>query len=367
MLQALPQNTKKSTAPVAIDVDILSLATAVPKHKAMQRDLVQHAKTLFPFIADLDEIFAHAGVDERYLCESQEWYFERHGWEERTRTFHEHALELAEEVTRKAVDAADLELSDIDVLVTSTSTGVGAPGFDCKLLNRIDLPETVERVPLFGLGCGGGLGALQRAARIAQGMPGANVLVVIVDLPSLCFTPSESSLVQLIGGAIFGDGAAGLVVRSSEANRNGHGGPRIAHVRAIGDHFWRDTEHMTKNDVRDEGFALVLSKDIPNLLLQKYPPVVARFLDRAGLRMDDFDGFLFHPGSSRVLEMVQEGLGLSREQLHHSWEVLRQYSNTSSPTVLFVFERGLNSGCRGRHLLTAMGPGFSAYFAVVDL
>src|SRR5262249_17149141 len=146
MLQTLPQSTKKSTAPVAIDVDILSLATAVPRHKAMQRDLVQHAKTLFPFIADLDEIFAPPRLHERYLCEKQEWYFGRHGWEERTRVFHAHALDLAEEVTRKAVDAADLELSDIDVLVTSTSTGVGAPGFDCKLLNRIDLPETVERV-----------------------------------------------------------------------------------------------------------------------------------------------------------------------------------------------------------------------------
>src|SRR6185369_15635246 len=163
----------KSTSPglAGLDVDILSVATAVPKNKILQRDLVPHVKAMFPFIADIEEIFAHAGVDTRYMCETSEWYSARHGWEERSRAFHRHAADLAEELTRKAVAAANIDLRDIDVIVTSTSTGVGVPGFDVKLHNRMDFSETVERVPLFGLGCGSGLGAVTRAARIAQGMP----------------------------------------------------------------------------------------------------------------------------------------------------------------------------------------------------
>jgi alkylresorcinol/alkylpyrone synthase len=355
----------KSTSPglAGLDVDILSIATAVPKNKIRQRDLVPQVKAMFPFIADIEEVFAHAGVETRYMCETSEWYSARHGWEERTTAFHRHATDLAEELTRKAVAAANIDVRDIDVIVTSTSTGVGVPGFDVKLLNRLDFSETVERVPLFGLGCGSGLGAVARAARIAQGMPGAHVLCLVVELQSLCFAATNTSMAQLIGGAIFGDGAVGLILRHSQS---GEGLP-VACLRAAGDRFWRDTESVTGNDIKDDGFRLVLSKNIPKILGQELGPAVVAFLDQHGLRLDDFDGFLFHPGSTKVLETIQQALGLDRNQVNHSWEVLREFSNMSGPTVLFILERAVRMGCRGRHLLAAMGPGFSAYFAVVDL
>jgi alkylresorcinol/alkylpyrone synthase len=363
MLDTLVQNKRTSPVAVGLDVDILSIATATPKNKVLQRDLVPHVKAMFPFIADIEEIFAHAGVDARYMCETEEWYSAPHGWEQRTRAFHRHAVDLAEEITRNAVDAADIHLRNIDMVVTSTSTGVGVPGFDMKLLNRLDFSETVERVPLFGLGCGSGLGAMTCAARIAQSMPGANVLCLVVELQSLCFAATNTSIAQLIGGAIFGDGAAGLVLRHSP----GSGREPVGRLRAAGERFWRNTEGLTGNEIKDDGFALVLSKNIPKVLAEELRPAVVAFLDQHSLRLEDFDGFLLHPGSTKVLETIEQVLGLARSQVLHSWEVLREYSNMSGPTVLFTLERAVKTGCRGRHLLAALGPGFSAYFAVVDL
>jgi len=363
MLDILVDATK-SAAVAGLDVDILSIATATPKNKVLQRDLVPHVKAMFPFIADIEEVFAHAGVETRYMCETSEWYSAPHGWEERTLAFHRHAADLAEEITRKVVYAADIDLRDIDVVVTSTSTGVGVPGFDVRLLNRLDFAETVERVPLFGLGCGSGLGALTRAARIARGMPGAHVLCLVVELQSLCFAATNTSMAQLVGGAIFGDGAAGLVLRHGPGS---DGASPVGRLRAAGDRFWRDTERLTGNDIKDDGFRLVLSKNLPKMLGQELRPALVAFLDQHDFRLEDVDGFLLHPGSTKVLETIQQVLGLDRNQVHHSWEVLREFSNMSGPTVLFTLDRAVKTGCRGRHLLAAMGPGFSAYFAVVDL
>jgi alkylresorcinol/alkylpyrone synthase len=120
-------------------------------------------------------------------------------------------------------------------------------------------------------------------------------------------------------------------------------------------------------DIKDDGFGIVLSAELPALVSRELKPALQDFLDRNGFRLTDFNGFLIHPGGRRVLETIEEVLGLSREQIGHSWDVLRDYGNMSSATVLFVLDRAVKSGARGLHLMAALGPGFSAYFAVVDL
>ncbi len=112
---------------------------------------------------------------------------------------------------------------------------------------------------------------------------------------------------------------------------------------------------------------MVLSPELPALLREALAPALHDFLDRNGFRLSDFNGFLFHPGGRKLIETVQDVLGLTPKQFEHSWEVLRQYGNMSSATALFVLERALKAGARGPHLLAAFGPGFSAYFVVADL
>jgi alkylresorcinol/alkylpyrone synthase len=342
-------------------VEILSLATANPFRLA-QSEAAFRAKQLFPHLRKHWPLYENTGIESRYNCEPIEWYLGPHSWEERTQSFHRHAVDLLEQVTVKATEAAGVGLDAIDMIVTNTITGLAIPSLDAMLLNRLKLPPTVERLPIFGLGCGAGVAGLARAARLAHAKDGAHVLFLTVDLCSLCLRVNDPSPAMFVSSALFGDGAAGLLLHNT---RNGsRAGPRIL---ASGEWCWRNTERIMGWDIKDDGFGIVLSPELPSLMKKELAPALQDFLDRNGLSLGDFNGFLFHPGGRKLLETMEEVLGLTRDQLQYSWEVLRRYGNMSSATVLFVLDHAVQMGACGPHLLAAFGPGFSAYFLAVEL
>jgi alkylresorcinol/alkylpyrone synthase len=346
----------------AFDVEVLSLATANPQFRLLQAEAAFRAKELYPHLRKLWQLYDNTGIEFRYNCEPIEWYLRPHSWQERTDSFQRHALDLFEEVTLKATEAAGVALDAIDMIVTNTVTGLAIPSLDAMLLNRLKLAPTIERLPMFGLGCGAGVAGLARAARLAHAKDGAYVLFLTVDLCSLCLRVNDPSPAMFVSTALFGDGAAGLLLHNT---RNGErAGPRII---ASGEWCWRNTEHIMGWDIKDDGFGIVLSPELPSLMKQQLAPALQDFLDRNGLLLGDFNGFLFHPGGRKLLETMEEVLSLSRDQLRHSWEVLRRYGNMSSATALFVLEQAIKSGAHGPHLLAAFGPGFSAYFLAVEL
>lgn len=357
--------TKRSAAP-AVAVDIASVATAVPEHTITQDDAALRAQTFFPQFARLEALYTNTGIDNRYSIAPMEWHLQPRSWEERTEAYQCNALDLLEQVACQAVAEASLKLTDIDVIVTNTITGLSIPSLEARLMNRLGFRPDVERLPIFGLGCGGGVGGLARATRMAQARPGANVLFLTVDLCTLCMRTEDQSLAMFVAAALFGDGAAGAVLRSHVGNRSGLPGGH-ARVGAIGEYFWSKTEHIMGWDIKNDGFGVVLSPELPTLMRERMGEALFPFLARAGLSMQDFDGFLLHPGGSKVLTTAEESLQLSRHQLRYSWEVLRKYGNMSSATALFVLKEALSEHARGRYLLAAFGPGFSAYFIVLEL
>jgi alkylresorcinol/alkylpyrone synthase len=346
----------------ALDVEILSLATANPPFRLPQSEAAARAKELYPHLKRLWQLYENTGIDFRYNCEPIEWYLRPHSWEERTESFRRNALDLLEQVTIKATEAAGVRLDAIDMIVTNTVTGLAIPSLDAMLLNRLKLPPTVERLPMFGLGCGAGVGGLARAARLAHAKEGALVLFLTVDLCSLCLRVNDPSPAMFVSTALFGDGAAGLLLHNTRGGARA--GPRVL---ASGEWCWPGTEHIMGWDIKDDGFGIVLSPELPSLMKRELAPALYGFLDRNGLTLDDFNGFLFHPGGRKLLETMEEVLGLTGEQLRHSWDILRRYGNMSSATVLFVLEQAVRTGACGPHLLAAFGPGFSAYFLAVDL
>jgi alkylresorcinol/alkylpyrone synthase len=353
-------------AQTGLDVEILSVATANPQHRVDQVQALERAKTVFPHLARMEALYSNTGIETRYSCEPYEWCQQPHGWEDRTETYQRHALDLLEKVAVAAVTEAGLELGDIDALVVNTITGLAIPSLDAKLMNRLAFRPTVERLPIFGFGCGGGVAGLARAARMAQGMPGANVLFLTVDLCTLCARPNDPSVAMFVSAALFGDGAAGVVLRCPVEPGDGarRGMPR---VRAAGEHCWRNTERIMGWDIKEDGFGVVLSPELPSLMRRELRPALDAFLERNRLDLEDFAGYLLHPGGRKILETAEEVLGIGRERLDHSWAVLRDYGNMSSATALFVLQRALRAGDKGRHLLGAFGPGFSAYFVAIDL
>jgi alkylresorcinol/alkylpyrone synthase len=341
------------------------MAIAVPRHRLSQQDAALRAERIFPHLVGHQSLFSNTGIETRYTCEPPDWYEEEHGWEDRTQSFLSHALDLLEDVARDAIDAAGIRPKDIGAIVVNTITGLAIPSLDARLMNRLDLPATVERLPMFGLGCGGGVGGLARAARYAQAMPEGHVLFLTIDLCSLCLRVNDPSMAMLVATALFGDGAAAVVLRNIKGASKGS--PSRGRVLAMGDHFWPETEHIMGWDVLPDGFGVVLSAELPQLLRRNLVPALQGFLDRNGMSLGEFAGFPFHPGGSKVLHTVESTLGLERDDLVHSWEVLRDFGNMSSPTALFALDRAVKSGAKGPHLLAAFGPGFSAYFLAVEL
>ena len=346
------------------NVEIAGIATAVPQYKVSQADIAERAKAVFPHLARLEGLYANTGISERYACQPANWYYQRHGWEARTEVFQRHALSLLEEVTLASVAAAGISLKDVGALVVNTITGLAIPSLDAKLMNRLNLPPAVERLPIFGLGCGGGVAGLARAARYAHAMPGAHVLFLTVDLCSLCLRIADPSMAMFVSAALFGDGAAGVVLRNMEGSKVEGGRGRIL---AVGDHFWSNTERIMGWDIKEDGFGVVLSPELPGLLRKRLLPALRGFLDANGLTLGEFTGFLLHPGGAKILKTVQKLLSLSDEDLALSVSVLRDFGNMSSPTALFALDRAVKSGASGPHLLVAFGPGFSAYFVAADL
>lgn len=365
MLEVIRPAASHNTAVAGLDVEILSLATANPPFRLSQADAAARARELFPHLKRLWSLYDNTGIDLRYNCEPIEWYLKRHSWEERTASFRRHALDLLERVAIGATQAAGVGLEAIDAIVTNTVTGLAIPSLDAMLLNRLELSPTVERLPMFGLGCGAGVAGLSRAARLAQARDGAYVLFLTVDLCSLCLRVNDPSPAMFVSSALFGDGAAGMLLHNTRtAPAGSRGGVRIL---ASGEWCWRDTEYIMGWDIKDDGFGIVLSAELPSLMQSALAPALEDFLLRNGYRISDFNGFLFHPGGRKLLETVQQTLGIERGRLRYSWDVLRRYGNMSSATVLFVLDHALKAGARGPHLLAAFGPGFSAYFAIADL
>jgi alkylresorcinol/alkylpyrone synthase len=362
MLDSVKSAAMAATGAKSFDVEVLAVASANPKFRVSQAEAAARARDIYPHLEALWPLYDHTGVEIRYNCEPIDWYLRPHSWEERTAAFQKHALVLLEEVTLAAVKSAGIELGAVDMVVTNTVTGLAVPSLEAKLFNRIGLAPTVERLPIFGLGCGGGVAGLARATRLAHAMPGAHVLFLTIDLCSLCLRINDPSPAMFVAGALFGDGAAGVLLHNT--SQGARGGPRI---RASGEWCWHDTEHIMGWDIKNDGFGIVLSPELPSLMNKALAPAVQDFLDRHRLRREEFNGFLFHAGSSKLLDIVEKVLRLERNQLDFSREVLRRYGNMSSATILFVLQRALEASARGPHLMAAFGPGFSAYFIAADL
>jgi alkylresorcinol/alkylpyrone synthase len=356
---------RRTGAKARFDVELVSVACAVPTHKVAQETVAQGAKRFFPHLAEMAGIFANTGIETRYACEPPEWYMENRGWVERTASFQRNAMELLEQVTLKAVTTANIALEDIGAIVTNTITGLAVPSLEALLLNRLPFSRAVERLPIFGLGCGGGVGGIARATRLAQTMPGGHVLFLTVDLCTLCGRHDDPSVANFVAVALFGDGAAAAVLRNTRGGDPAAG--RAGRVIAIGEHCWPNTEHVMGWDIKDNGFGVVLSAELPSLVRHELRPAVDNFLAANGLDLADIKGVLLHPGGRRVLDTAQDVLGLSERDVAHSREVLREHGNMSSATALFILERARRFGASGPHLLVAFGPGFSVYFVVIDL
>ena len=336
---------------------LLSVAHALPPHRLLQTQAADAARGAFAHryaaFERMVPVFTTSGIESRYTVKPLDWYFSALGWPERNAAYLEGAQQLFVDAATRALAAAGCAASEVDTIVTISSTGIATPSLEARVAGRMGFRADVERVPVFGLGCAGGVSGLAIASRLAAARPGSTVLLVAIEICTAAFRMDQLTPANMVATALFGDGAAACVVRA------GPGEEGLARIEGAGEHLWPDTLDIMGWKVDPTGLGVIFDRSIPPFAEQQVGPAVDGILSRLGIARASVDRFACHPGGAKVITALETTLRLAQGSLDHEREVLRQYGNMSAPTVLFVLERLVDAGLPQRTVLAALGPGFT--------
>lgn len=343
-------------------VQLLSLTTAVPPNVITQDEAKAIGRRAFKRKAVFDRlagVFDNAGIARRNLVAPLAWYEEEHGWAERNRVYLEAAEALFEEAALKAIAAAGLAPGEIDGVVTVSTTGIATPSLEARVGPRIGLRSNVRRVPIFGLGCAGGVSGLATAARLAASEPGTNWLFVAIETCSISIRLDSDDPAAIVATALFGDGAGAAVVRAGDARG-------LATIRGAAEKLWPDTLGIMGWRVEDPGLGVVFDRAIPPFVEAELAEAVDEMCRDLRVGLEDIDRFCCHPGGVKVIDAIESSMRLPQGTLNLEREVLNDHGNMSAPTVLFVLDRLIRKGLPPRVLMTAFGPGFTCSGALLE-
>jgi alkylresorcinol/alkylpyrone synthase len=357
---------------------IAGVAHAVPEHRFRQEAITAALKRYWggklrnPEL--LERFHSRVGVDYRHLAFPLERYAQFASWGETNAAWLEVAEELGVRAIDQALHQAGMSRHDLRALVVVSITGVASPSLDARLINRMGLRPDIKRTPIFGIGCAGGAIGLSRAADYTLAYPRHAAAILAVELCSLTLQGDDLSTANLIAAGLFGDGAAAAVVVGAKAavkrqpttsRTSTSAGPRMLGCASV---FYPDTEDVMGWDISENGFKIVLSPRLTEVIRKNLAGDVEAFLGNYGLRRADVSSWVIHTGGPKVLHAIQDTLQLSDQHLDRSWDCLKRFGNLSSASVLLVLEDVMmkNPPAQGTYgVLLAMGPGFCSEMILV--
>lgn len=350
---------------------VLAVRTVFPPHRYSQHEITDDLVSSLAHGTDRDlvrRLHAAAGVESRCLALPLDRYRDLGTFGETNRIFIDLATTLGAEAVEGALHEAGVRPEDVDLVVSTTVTGIATPSLEARLAARTGLRSDVKRVPLFGLGCAAGAAGLARVHDFLEGRPDSTALLLSTELCSLTFQRRETSRANLVAGSLFGDGVAALVAvgggrarrtSQSASGRLGCSGPTVVAARS---RLYPGTEHVLGWEVGDWGFRMVLGPEVPALVRLHVTEEVESFLAEHDLKPGDVGEWICHPGGPRILDALASELGLPESALARSRRALARHGNLSSASVLQILwdtqiERP-PPGTTG--LMIAFGPGFSS-------
>ncbi len=300
-------------------------------------------------------IFRYAQVERRYSVTPPENMIRNESLQTRNDRYVHHAIELSEKALRDALDRAQLNARDLDMIITVSCTGFMIPSLDAYLINRLHMRQDTLRLPVTEMGCAAGVSALIYAKQLLQANPGKRAAIIAAEFPSCTFQAGDYSMTNIVSTAIFGDGVACAILGFDEDKP----GPSLG---AHGMYHFYDAIDMMGYRVNNDGFQMVLDPAVPETIETHFPDILPGFLSEYDLTLDDIDHFVFHPGGKKIVQLVEEMLHAHGKNIDATKAILRDYGNMSSATVLYVLhqieQQGVKPGDRG--LMLSFGPGFSA-------
>lgn len=345
-----------------MDASLIGLGTVVPEHILPQSLAEETARRLlgprYPQFERLAPSFRNSGVSTRYSVVPIDWFEHDKHWADRNAAYLDGATALFTKAALAALADANLRADQIDTVITVSTTGIATPGLEARAMATLGFRHDIQRIPVFGLGCAGGVSGLNLARQMALGAPETNVLMVAVETCSLSFRTDRMQKADIIATVLFGDGAAAAIV--STAGR----GPRVGAGCQI---LWPDTLAIMGWDVDDVGLGVVFDRSIPEFVRANLNDVAQKALAKSGLVAGQIDRFVCHPGGAKVVDAIEDALSLQTGSLGAERAVLRDFGNMSAPTVLFVLQKVLAEGQTGHMMLAALGPGFTAAFTELEV
>ncbi|WP_158978466.1 type III polyketide synthase [Cellulophaga sp. L1A9] len=348
------------------DVRIISVAKQLPEYSRTTADILPLVEVWLAgqeerFQRKVVKIFEGAAVDKRYSIMAPEEVFASTSFEAKNKIYVREVKKLGKQVLQKALQKSDWEPDSLDYIITVSCTGIMIPSLDAYLINDLNLRQDIVRLPVTEMGCAAGVSGLIYATNFLKANPNKRAAIIAVESPTATFQLEDYSMANMVSAAIFGDGAA-CVLLSSEENATG---PKI-----IGDEMYhfKDATHMMGFDLTNNGLQMILDPAVPATIAAHFPDIVHPFLKKNGSAIEKVDHLIFHPGGRKIVQTVEELFGALGKNIDDTREVLRLYGNMSSATVLYVLERFLEKDIpKGEQgLVLSFGPGFSAQRVLLE-
>lgn len=307
------------------------------------------------FIKKVKKIFEQAAVDKRYSIMSPEEVFSQTSFADKNNIYIREGIKLAGECLQLALKQAGWQPQELDYIITVSCTGIMIPSMDAYLINTLNLRQDIVRLPVTEMGCAAGISGMIYAKNFLKANPGKRAAVIAVESPTSTFQLDDFSMANIVSAAIFGDGAACVLLSSLEEDE----GPEIIAEEMY--HFY-DSIPMMGFNLTNSGLKMVLDVDVPRNIEEHFPEIIHPFLAKQGFRIDDIDHLIFHPGGKKIIDTVEALFAELGKNIDETKNILREYGNMSSATVLYVLERYMErpTGTGELGLMLSFGPGFSA-------